>query len=1601
MNKTVIRVLFFILFVGASLSNARAFDFSSVCGTGQTLYYSIVSDSTVAVVYPNHVGSSYYSGYSTPSGSLSVPAMVTHGGNTYTVVSIGNNAFSGCTALTGLTLPTSVTSIGSSACSQCTGLLSVSIPTTVTAIGDNAFMGCNHLASIVLPDAVTMIGVGTFQGCSSLTSVTLGASVMTIGNVAFEGCSSLTALHIPDAVTMLGNWAFCNCTSLDSLYVGTSVAYIMQNTFSGSNNVSYIHYNARNASCSYFSAGAYRSSLPVASLTQLVIGDSVQSVPQYAFANALLLDSVYIGSSVTAIDANAFSGTSNVHRLYYNTNHFANTPFPASAFAPFAALTKLYVGNSVLHVPSTAFAGKTALQQVFFNTSLATIGDSAFYGCTALRGPLQLPATLTAIGTSAFQGCANLGGTLQLPAVLNSVGASAFAGCAKIAGALTIPASVQYLGSSAFSNCDSLLSLTVANSILSIPAEAFSGCDRLFQVSLGSAAPAIGYSAFRSCVRLTDVSFGNALSAIGSNAFSGCVRLTLPTLPATLTTIGDSAFYGCIQMGGNLIFPATLTNIGNFAYAGIMPITRIEMRSTTPPTIYANTFASATASTPVYVPCGSVLNYMVADHWEDFLNYVESAPFVLTLSVNDTAMGSVTVLQQPSCSNYQAIVQAVADSGFHFLRWADGVTANPRQLLLSSDTSLTAIFVSDNSYISVASNNPAWGSVSGAGIYSYNATAILTATPNADYHFQRWSDGSTLNPRPVIVTQDSLFVAIFLSNTATLSLVSDNPAMGTVSGAGSYTYLDQVVITAIPNHGYHFTQWNDGVTANPRTVTISQDTLFIAHFVANTYTVALNSSAVTMGTVHGGGTYNYLDTTTLTATPAYGHFFTQWSDGITDNPRTLVVTSDTSLTAQFLPVAYMLTVVANDTSMGTVSGGGTYNYNTAVTLTATPATGCNFIQWNDGNTTNPRTVTVTGDATYTAQFAVNVYTIMVSSANSDLGTVSGGGTYSHNSTVTLTATPVTGCHFVQWSDGNTDNPRTVVATQNAFYIAQFAINSYTLTATSDNSDMGTVSGTGSYLHNTQATLTATPNYGYHFVRWNDYNTDNPRTVTVIDDTSFTAHFDTNQYTVTALSNNAASGTVSGGGTYNYLSSAVLTAIPMPHHHFVQWSDSLTNNPRTITVLSDTLLVADFQVDSHTVVVSSANPAMGHTSGSGIVAYGDVVYITATPNYGYRFTQWSDGIMQNPRRVVISSDTSFTAQFFANTYTAVVTSNDTVLGVVSGGGTYPYLTSLTLTAIPFGPSRFISWSDGNTDNPRTLILTHDTALQAQFVINTCHLECQTSDSTMGIVSGSGSYNYMAQVPILATAFANHHFVQWSDGVTTNPRLITLTSDTNLIAYFQAEPTYTITVTSNNNQQGTTTGSGQYHYGEEARLTASPNEHCCFIHWSDGSTANPRIVHVIADASYQAVFGPETFTVTLSPSNANQGAVYGAGEYAYGEEVVITAVPFPGAHFRSWNDGVADNPRTITVTRNYVLQALFGDDLGIDDADSDRTTITVTVESRNIHIVGAADKSVTIFDLYGRCISTLSPAAGDRVVSVPTAGVYLLRPDGCTARKVVVL
>ena len=109
---------------------------------------------------------------------------------------------------------TQVTCISDRAFSTCTRLTSLTIPSSVTSISDQAFGGCSGLTSLTISESVTSIGEYAFGGCSGLTSLTISEGVTSIGSGAFSGCSGLTSVTIPSSVTSIGDWALGDCSNL-------------------------------------------------------------------------------------------------------------------------------------------------------------------------------------------------------------------------------------------------------------------------------------------------------------------------------------------------------------------------------------------------------------------------------------------------------------------------------------------------------------------------------------------------------------------------------------------------------------------------------------------------------------------------------------------------------------------------------------------------------------------------------------------------------------------------------------------------------------------------------------------------------------------------------------------------------------------------------------------------------------------------------------------------------------------------------------------------------------------------------------------------------------------------------------------------------------------------------------------------------------------------------------------------------------------------------------------------------------------------------------------------------------------------------------------
>ena len=245
------------------------------------------------------------------------------------VTSIRSEAFSRCSGLTSVIIPSSVTRIGMYAFDGCSRLTGVTIPSSVTSIGSATFHGCSRLTGIHIPSSVGRIAPYAFDGCSSLTSVTIPSSVTSIGKFAFDGCSGLTSVIIPSSVTSIESSAFSGCSGLTSVTIPSSVTSIEIATFYG---------------CS--------------SLTSVTIPSSVTSIGVWAFKNCSGLTSVTIPSSVKNIQSGLFQGCSN--------------------------LTSVNIPSSVISIGARAFAACSRLTSITIPRSVTSIGAGAFEDCKGL-----------------------------------------------------------------------------------------------------------------------------------------------------------------------------------------------------------------------------------------------------------------------------------------------------------------------------------------------------------------------------------------------------------------------------------------------------------------------------------------------------------------------------------------------------------------------------------------------------------------------------------------------------------------------------------------------------------------------------------------------------------------------------------------------------------------------------------------------------------------------------------------------------------------------------------------------------------------------------------------------------------------------------------------------------------------------------------------------------------------------------------------------------------------------------------------------------------------------------------------------------------------
>ena len=263
----------------------------------------------------------------------------------------------------------------------------------------------------------------------------------------------------------------------------------------------------------------------------------------------------------------------------------------------------------------------------------------------------------------------------------------------------------------------------------------------------------------------------------------------------------------------------------------------------------------------------------------------------------------------------------------------------------------------------------------------------------------------------------------------------------------------------------------------------------------------------------------------------------------------------------------------------------------------------------------------------------------------NFGTVTGAGIYGYGEEATLVATPNEGYKFLNWTENDTivseEAEFTFVVTDNRNFVANFELLKYEVTASVNDEEFGSVTGAGIYGYGEEATLVATPNEGYKFLNWTENDTivseEAEFTFVVKGNRNFVANFVT-LHEVTLSVNDENFGTVSGAGIYGYGEEATLVATPNEGYKFLNWTENDTivseEAEFTFVVTDNRNFVANF-VTLHEVTASVNDEEFGSVTGAGIYGYGEEATLTATPNEGYKFLNWTEN------DTIVSEEAEFT------------------------------------------------------------------------------------------------------------------------------------------------------------------------------------------------------------------------------------------------------------------------------------------------------------------------------------------------------------------------
>ena len=879
------------------------------------------------------------------------------------------------------------------------------------------------------------------------------------------------------------------------------------------------------------------------------------------------------------------------------------------------------------------------------------------------------------------------------------------------------------------------------------------------------------------------------------------------------------------------------------------------------------------------------------------------------------------------------------------------------------------------------------GTASGTGIYNINDQVTLTATANTGYTFQNWTEDGTVVSNDVVYTftavTSRILVANFTINTYEVTVAANPTNGGSVTGNDTYDYGETATVTATPNTNYVFVNWTENgiaVSTDPAySFAVTANRNLVANFVvSNVLSISDYTSQVNEPVQIGINLSNPIDEVVgyqVDVVLPANVSLVAGSVALTDR-----ASANHIIVSNFIPSgALRILVYSMPGTPFTGTDGNICTFQVIGSQTGVYPLGLENAVLSDigGNELNVSTE----NGSLTVNNGANTVNIVAVASPYDGGTVTGADVYNIGDQVTLTATANTGYTFQNWTeDGivvSTDAVYTFTAETNRVLVANFQINSVTITATANPTDGGVVSGNGVYNVGSTVTLQAYNLYGYSFTSWTEDGTvvseNSTYSFTASTDRVLVANFTINSYTVNFVADPTDGGVTTGSGTYQYGDIAHLVATANPGYQFV----NITTDDGTIIsngdenwfiIFENCNFVAHFTVETYTVS-AFASPTNGGTI-TGVnnpYSYSQTATLTAISNSDYTFTNWTSNgqiLSTDPTySFEVTSNCVIVAHFDYNNPSAGIVITATVnpenYGVTTGSGTYQLGDNVVMSAYPFNGYNFNNWTENGTvvsqNASFSFVATVNRTFVANFSVAAYTVTGIANPAIGGTVNGSGSYQFGDFAILTSVPAAGYECVNWTDEsgnvVALGDTYGFIVTDNRTITANFVQETYTVDAFAYPINTGTITGTGEFYYQQTAVLTATPNYGYKFVNWKDlnGSviSTDPVLsVVVTSDVTYIATFAvngsqmyPSVMNLTAQHENLTAELTWNAPENATPIAYVCTAYDGNTIVYSLNTDQTTAIMKFLAEKTYRIKVSAVYEDGGISDGVSTNVTIAV--------------------------------------------------------------